>query len=163
MQVVRGQLYYRPECQRRSGCAARRAPPVTRLISRLCDAYGKCCVLQITDAQCKCNGCCGQRREKHISLRCRSRFFTGVYEPFAITNLWSLGWKLSISAPHYILPSNKSKFQLFLARSLICPSQSNLEFAGYITVALRHNVQLKDSPSTTDRTNGVALGSGRAE
>ena len=38
------------------------------------------------------------------------------------------------------LPSNKSKFKLFLARSLICPSQSNLEFAGYIAVALGHNV-----------------------
>ena len=163
MQVVRASYAADPNAKGGPWCAARRAPPVARLISRLCEAYGKCCVLQITDAQCKCNGCCGQRREKHISLRCRSRFFSGVYEPFAITNLWSLGWKLSISAPHYILPSNKSKFHLFLARSLICPSQSNLEFAGYVTVALRHNVQLKDSPSTTDRTNGVALGSGRAE
>ena len=63
-----------PNAEGGPGCAAHRAPPVTRHIGRLCDTYGKCCELQMSDAQCKCNGYCGQRREISISLCCRSCF-----------------------------------------------------------------------------------------
>ena len=43
------------------------------------------------------------------------------------------------SALHLCRRTNQSS-KLFLARSLICPSQSNLEFAGYIAMASGHNV-----------------------
>ena len=73
MQVVRGQQCCRPKCRRRSQvrCSSR---SVRHHISRFCDICRKFCELEMSDAQCKCIGCCGQRREIYVSRCCRSIF-----------------------------------------------------------------------------------------
>ena len=110
-----------PNAEGGPGCAAHRAPPVTRHISRLCDSYGKFCELQMLVAQCKCNGYCGQRREIPVSRCCRSRFFTEVNEPFRYCNLWSVGWELSISALHYIVAVEQIKVPIISCKSINLP------------------------------------------
>ena len=67
-------------------------------------------------------------------------FFLEVNGPFAIAISGLSEGSYPFLPRTTFLPSNKSKFKLFLAKSLISHSQSNLEFAGYIAVALGHNV-----------------------